>query len=331
MAEVLSQSQIDALLNSMANVDDGQSKDNLSSTGNAVAQDVMADEKATYRKYDFYSPKKFTTDKLKQLKGIYENFARITSSQLNAILGINTEFEVLTVEEQRYHEFANALSESDVMMLTDLELPDGSKNPPMLTHINQVLMVNIIERMLGGMGENTDIDAFYTYTDIELALYEKAMSYIMKPTKDAWSNYINVDISNMRLEVNPSLFQEIRFDEPVAIVMFKCTVQNTEGRMSICIPGTLLTSIFSIIDKRKSVEDFYNNVSGDEKASIVSKMKRTPLTVHADFGVSHLDVRDVCSLKVGDVIDLNKPKDSNIILYVEKRPWFEGKLGVYNN
>lgn len=58
MADVLSQSQIDALLNSMQNTD---------------MEELHEDKKTAkpkYRKYDFYSPKKYTKDKLKMLHSI---------------------------------------------------------------------------------------------------------------------------------------------------------------------------------------------------------------------------------------------------------------------
>ena len=61
MADVLSQSQIDALLHSMQNADVEESK---------VTQPQPT---KTYRKYDFYSPKKYTKDKLKMLKSIKRN------------------------------------------------------------------------------------------------------------------------------------------------------------------------------------------------------------------------------------------------------------------
>ena len=74
MADVLSQSQIDALLNSMQNTD---------------MEELHEDKKTAkpkYRKYDFYSPKKYTKDKLKMLHSIYDNYSRIAASQINGLL-----------------------------------------------------------------------------------------------------------------------------------------------------------------------------------------------------------------------------------------------------
>lgn len=317
MAEVLSQSQIDALLNSMQ----GDSKE--------TKQEEKKQDK-NYKKYDFYSPKKFTKDRMKIIKGIYDNYARIASSQLNGMLRTNCEMETMSVEEQRYYEFSNALSENDIMMLVELELPDASKNPPMLIQISQVLMVNIIDRMLGGMGNDAEIDVAYAYTDIEIALYHKVMQYLLRVIKDAWGNYIALDIGESRLEENPSLFQEISLDDPVAIVILKMKMQGIEGLINICIPGHLLTNIFSIIDKRKHVNGTYDNGIENGREIIMERLKESSLLVKAELGAAELSLSEVCSLQVGDVIDLNKSKDSDIFVYVEERPWFEGKLGIYN-
>lgn len=317
MAEVLSQSQIDALLNSMQDSGGGD-------------QEPQPEKKKTeYRKYDFYSPKKFTKDRLKLIHGIYDNYARIVSSRLSGVLRVNSEIEVLAVEEQRYYEFSNGLSDNDIITLVDLKLPDDSKNPPLLVYINQILMVNMIDRMIGGLGNDSEIDASYTYTDIELALYQRIMGYILSGTTEAWKNYIKLELKNERMEENPSLFQDISLDEPIAIVMLKVQVDDIEGMVSIIIPGTLLTSIFSIIDRRKHVESDYVQDTVSTRAAILSRIKESALTVRADLGEAKVSLKDVYGLRVGDVLDLNKSKDSELSVYVDQDPWFTGKAGVH--
>lgn len=317
MAEVLSQSQIDALLNSMQ------------SGGSEESSEPEKKVENNFRKYDFHSPKKFTKDRLKVIKGIYDNYSRIAASQLNGILRVNCEMEVISVEEQRYYEFSNALAENDIMMQVDLNLPDDSKNPPMLVYINQGLMVNMIDRMLGGMGTESAIDSSYIYTDIEISLYKKIMHHVISVTKDAWSNYIRLDVAEERLEDNPGLFQEISLDEPVAIIIIEVNMQSIQGRIHVCIPGNLLTSVFSIMDKRKHVEGAYDNGLANAKEIIHSRLRESALQVSAQLGQVSVNLSDIYNLKIGDVIDLNKQKDSEILLFVDEEPWFEGQLGVY--
>lgn len=318
MSDVLSQSQIDMLLSAMR---DG---------GDSDAEPAEKEEKE-YKNYDFYSPKKFTKDKLKILKGIYDNYCRIIVSQLNGVLRMNCEMEVISVEEQRYHEFSSALSDNDVMELMVMKLPDESKNPPVVFHISQSLVVNMIDRMLGGEGDDCEADSTYTYTEIELVLYERIMQYFSGAIKDSWKNYIMLSVESQRLEQSPSMFQEIGLDEPVAIIMLNMELSNTSGYINICIPGSLLTNIFSIIEKRRHVEGTYDNGIANSREIILDKLRDSILDMKVELGTAELNFRDVYGLKVDDVIDLNKSRNSEVTVYVAEQPWFEGKLGVHKN
>ena len=111
MAEVLSQSQIDALLSAARS---GEMN---------LGQEEQSTEKK-YRKYDFYSPRKFTKDRLKMIWGVFENYTRMINSRINGLLHTTCEIAVESVEEQRYYEFSNALSDGDVLTLADVEM-DG--------------------------------------------------------------------------------------------------------------------------------------------------------------------------------------------------------------
>ena len=52
-----------------------------------------------------------------------------------------------------------------------------------------------------------------------------------------------------------------------------------------------------------------------------------PMT--GQLGIVKLDMEDLYHLKVGDVIDLNKTKNSAVKLYVGRQPWFTGKMGIF--
>lgn len=97
MADVLSQSQIDALLQSM------QSGEPVPET-QTVVEKKTEEALTKYNKYDFYSPRKFTKEKMKILTSVFENYARILTSQVNGIFRVMTDITVLEVQECRYYE-----------------------------------------------------------------------------------------------------------------------------------------------------------------------------------------------------------------------------------
>ena len=109
MADVLSQSQIDELLNS------------FSSQGTKAFDEI--EEHANNKKiknYDFKMPKKFTKEQLKIIDGIFENYGRILSSYLTGLMRTYCKVEVLQIEEQRYYEFNNALPDYVMMSMINL-------------------------------------------------------------------------------------------------------------------------------------------------------------------------------------------------------------------
>ena len=54
------------------------------------------------------------------------------------------------------------------------------------------------------------------------------------------------------------------------------------------------------------------------------------LTIKAVLGEVSLDVADILNLQVDDIIPLDKSINSNVVLKIEGRPWFDGKLGIFN-
>ena len=261
----------------------------------------------------------------------YDNYSRIFTSQINGLFRVASEVEVVGVEEQRFYEFGNALNDSDVLTVAEVELPDRSSNPPMLIHISPMLMASMIDRILGGTGTDLTIDMSYTYTDIELALYEKIIKYPVAIMNDVWAGYINVNAKFDYIEENPSMFQGISVDETVVIVMLHISMNEIEGTMNICIPGTLLSNIFEIIDKTKHLAKKNDSIlHRNSKEDILESIRESKMDVMAQLGVARLSLDDVYNLHVGDVIDLNKPQDSLVSLFIEGQPWFSGQLGVHN-
>ena len=317
MAEVLSQSQIDALLNSMQN-------------GGGTEAKKEEEPQIKYKKYDFYSPKKYTKDKLKMLQNIYDNFARIASSQINGLFKVTSEVEVMGVEEQRYYEFGNALSDTDVMTIARVTLQGEMQKVPMLIHIAPEIMISMIDRMTGGMGTD-QIPSSYIYTDIEVALYQRIIKYFLNINKDVWATHLKLDVEFDRLEENPSMFQGISVDEAVVIIMLSVQMQGLSGILNICIPGTLMSEIFDVIDKTKHFADVDDsNLRKGSREDILDSIENSELDIMAQLGIARLSLDDVYNFQVGDVINLNKPKDSDVTLHIAGQPWFTGQLGVHN-
>lgn len=315
MADVLSQSEIDALLNTM-----------LSGGADSVMTETEQPEKK-YRKYDFSSPKKFTKDRIKMLNGIFDTYTRIINSRLNARLRTNCVISVESIEEQRYYEFSNALTEGDVLALINVEMKGKVEEVPVMFYLSTPTGLAIMDYLLGGDGSmDYDVPSDYSFTDVELHLYEDVVSDMVSVMGTSWESYLPINFTYNRTEVNPTLNQLIGLDEIIVIVDIRAQFQNASGQMRICLPGEMLSNIFAEISK----ENPTRRASAENKADeIFDSLRDSELEIVAELGSTQLSLRDVYQLHVGDVIDLGQPQTSPIYLGIGGYHWFTGQIGTH--
>ena len=314
MAEVLSQSQIDALLAAAQSggLDEGPKKEEST--------------EKKYKKYDFFSPRKFSKDRLKILNSIYENYTRVINSRLNAMFHSTCEIEVGSIEELHYYEFSNALREGDVLALAKIDREDLQEEYPILVHLATPLLT-MMDRMMGGEGEPDDnLDPDYKLTDLELNMYADIIKDMLDFLGRSWENYITLKFSYVRTETNPTLVQLIGYDDTVVIVGLDIRFPNSSGRLSMCLPGEMLTNIFTEISKQTG----HRSTGEDKSEEIFDSLRDSDLEIIAELARTKLQLSDIYHLNVGDVVDIKQPKDAPIFLNISGRRWFDGRMGIYN-
>ena len=322
MAEVLSQSQIDALLNSMRSGGDAADK----------AEEKQPEKK--YRKYDFTTPRKFTKDRLKMLNGIFENYTRVISSRLNAQLRTSCTIEVESIEEQKFYEFNNALMEGDVLAMVNITVhsreadgKDVQAEDPVMVYLSTPTALGMMDRMMGSEDDVIhDIPLGYAYTDLELQLYELLLKDIVGLMGSSWENYVPITFEYERTQVNPTLVTLLNLDETVVLVDMKLTFGGSEGRMSVVLPGNVLMSVFGEVSRETMGR---KAASEDNSGEIFEQLRDSTLEIVAELGDTELSLSDIYHLSVGDVLDLGRPKDSPVFLEIGGYQWFTGRMGTH--
>lgn len=312
MAEVLSQSQIDELLNNL-------------NRGEIDIQEIESNEKKI-KEYDFRSPKKITKETTKLINGIYESYCRFLSSQFTSMLRLMCDITVEQVEESRFNEYNNALEDSVLMGLVNVKYPDGTvSDSKIFMEFSRSLSFVIIDRLLGGSGEEYDIDR--DYSDIELTLLGKLFDKIVPKMGKTWENTIEMYTEFEKIETNARFIQSINYNDAVEIVILNAVINNLSGKITICIPSMLLdeiskkSNIFAKNKKKKADLE-------DQKQAIMDSLKTTDLTVTGVLGKAEASLYDIINMKIGDVIVLDKGIKSDVDVNVDGEKWFEGKWGI---
>ena len=240
------------------------------------------------------------------------------------------EIQVSTIEERRYYEFSNALKDTDIPGFSGFDAPGRKGEQASSDAYHAAYHAGFYGPDDGRRGDDADVSSDYVYTEIERALYSNIMSYLSEGLGDAWSNYVNMEFCYRHIEDNPTMLQVIGVDETVVIVILEVKGEDGNGgRISICLSGDLLTDILTIYDRRTYREKNTNFV--DMSEHIMDSLNQSPVDISVKLGSVVITMKDLRELREGDIINLNKPKDSLVAVDVAKRPWFEGHIGQHKN
>lgn len=317
MAEILSQSQIDELLNNL-------------SSGDVDIKEIEVNEKKV-KEYDFRSPKKITKETIKLLKGIYENYCRMLSSRLTSMLRLMCDVTVEQVEESIFHEYNNALDDYVLMGLVNVGYPDNSiSDSQILMDVSKPLSFVVIDRLLGGSGE--EYENIRDYTDIELSLLGNMLKQVVPMMGDSWEGTIELKTELAKIETNSRFIQSINYNDTVVIVVLNVALNESTGKITICMPSSIIgevmkkANVFSKTNKKKmdqSVEE--------QKESIMDSIKSSKLTITGVLGKAQATLKDIVDMQVGDLIILDKAVNSYVDVNVDGEKWFDGTWGTKKN
>lgn len=316
MAEALSQSQIDALLNKMR------------TGGVDEVEQEEVEQKSKEKEYDFASPKKFTKDQLKSLNSLYENFARVASSYITSVIRDVCEVDVVQIEEQRYYEYSNALPDNALVAMIGFKPQSPQYDETMLMFdMATSFGYCLVDRMLGGTKK---VEApSRDYTEIELSVLNHCMQQITKYLQESWCNNFAVDMNMQSIETNGRLLQAFAPQETVVIVTFEIKSETIDATANICMPAENLEKIINSFSIRysKTVRQQNKDEEQQKRTAVLEYLKDSNVTVEAILDSCYMDLGSIMNLKPNDIIGLNRKITDNITLMVEGSPWFEAKFG----
>lgn len=320
MADVLSQSQIDALLNS------------FSSEGTKAFDEIEEQSKEQkIKNYDFKMPKKFTKEQLKVIDGIFENYSRVLSSYLTGLMRIYCKVEVLSIEEQVYYEFNNALPDYVMMSMINMGITDDDvMETNSIMEISNPIAFSMMDRLMGGSGAYVEQNR--DFTEIEVGLFASVMSRMAGLLKEPWGTYIDINPTISTIETNARVMQSIPPDEVVILVVLEMEIKDVKNTMTFCIPAINLESIMAKFGDRwsRGTKKLDPKKEKERRVSLLEAIKDSELKIDAVLCETKLDLFDVLTMQPGDVIPLNMPIDSNVTVKIGSNVWFDGKLGIKN-
>ncbi|MEG0805174.1 MAG: flagellar motor switch protein FliM [Lachnospiraceae bacterium] len=297
MGEVLSQNEIDSLLQAL-------------SSGELDVEEIKEDSVRQAKNYDFARPAKFSKEHLRTLEIIFEHYGRLLSTNLPVYLRKNIQVEIMNSEAVTYSEFSNALSNPVLLGIVNFSPLKGN----IIMELADNLGYAMVDRMLGGAG--VPLEKSREFSEIELLIIERILTICINLLHEPWQNVVDVRPRLERIETNSQFAQIISPSEMIAIVTINLKIGDVEGLMNICLPYLTLESV---MDKLNTKYWYSTMQEKDEKTyleAIEGLIEKAPIPVKAVLGTSVISVNDFINLQLGDIIRLDTKIDGELDVFI---------------
>ena len=320
--DVLSQSEVESLLNAMDTDESPTAAPTSASEPQAPAPIERPREKIT--PYDFKRPERVGKEQMRALQTLHEGFGRNFGASLSALLRSIVEVKLTSVDQLTYSEFVFSLENPTCFNLLKAHPLEGS----LILDINPSILFPIIDRLLGG-GRETSPVARRPMTEIELRLVSRITTLFLEEMKNAWANVLDLKLAVERVESNPQLVQIVPPNEVVILVSFELSVGDTRGMMNLCIPFNSIERIASKLTVN-SWAGYQKQAATPETMQFISQsLKGSAVEVVAQLAETVVSTEDLIGLHVGDIITTRKDIHDALTIMVEGVPKFRATVGQH--
>ena len=312
MNEVLSQDEIDQLLTAI-------------SSGDSETDDFKpVSDTRKIKIYDFKRPDKFSKEQLRTVSNMHETFARLTTTSLSAQLRSLVHVHVASVDQLTYEEFIRSIPTPTTLAVVNMDPLKGNA----VLEIDPTITFCMIDRLFGGRGTTTG-NKNRDLTDIEQSVMEGIIVRILANMREAWTQVIDLRPRLGQIETNPQFAQIVPPSEMVVLVTLEMKVGEEEGMMNFCIPYLTIEPIISKLSSQFWFSSVRRSSTTQYLGTLKEKLSSVEMDVVAEVGSIDLPIREVLSLRAGDVVRLSNIRVGDpLTLSVGNRKKFYCQPGV---
>lgn len=315
MKQVLSQQEIDSLLNAL---DTGE-----------IDTENLEEKKDNIRSYDFRRPVKLSKEYMNSLYMVFENFAKIVGNLLASQLNVEVDVDLGVIEQISFDEFIRSIPKMTLLGVFKSKPLTGMQ----VIELHPRFCMQVIELVCGGI-ENTNRGVVEEikedFTDIELGILGETIAIILQGFESAWQDIVEMDAVIENIDTNSHMIQSMSPNEPVVLISLTLKVLESSSFMNICIPFASFEHILDKLSFRSWFDLESEEGNQSEREILKDRIISSTVELLVGLGSSKITVNDFLSLEKGDILQLATEVDEPLKMYIEGQPHFLIKPGLYN-
>lgn len=322
---MLAQSEIDALLSGAIGFDQKNGEDNINlPEGSHQAGESGSDGKRERKiqAYNFWSPARFSKDQIRAVELVHEDLSERLTTSLPTFLRTNVRPRLVHIEQGRFHDFVKDFPQNTLFHLISLAPLPGHMVLTMSHNVSYL----ILEQRLGGKIEGKFTER--TLTEIDQSLLRGLVEHMLGDMKGAWSKVVSLEPSLEDSTVNQHWVQMIMGNERVLLLTLEINIQGVAGTMSLFLPFNTLKPITEVLNPHIWIAGRKEQQQDPVARQLAMQaMLKAVVPVTVMLGSADMPLKDLMSLSIGDVIELDTLIDNPLVVKVANKKQFHARVG----
>ncbi|MEI6464584.1 MAG: FliM/FliN family flagellar motor switch protein [Verrucomicrobiota bacterium] len=270
--------------------------------------------------YDFRNPAFLSEVELRRLRLLHEDFIRYLSARLSLYLRMEFGLKMAKLTTVAFSKFTESLPNPTHLCLFKVEPLVGVG----ILDVNPRLALTIADRLLGGRGHSVKSERYLT--EIEIALVEDVIVILLEEWCAQWKTEQELRPVIIGHENNGRFLQTSTKDAIVLAMALEANFGDCSEQIQIGIPYYTIEPIVKQMHVRRQKDTAMPQTN--KRATWQSSYDRISIPVRAEWQPFELTLRELCSLGVGDVIELQPTMLNETRVLLNGMPTFVGTVGL---
>jgi flagellar motor switch protein FliM len=323
MAQILSQDEVDALLQGLETEDMQIEAPSLQQEEVAGSPQTAKPTAREVRAYDFSHSEASFRGRLPGLEIIFSKFTRRLRNIFASELGKSADAGFDSMDVVLYEDLIKRLPLPSSIHLVRLEPLRGLG----VFVIEARLAYAMIDIFFGGSGQRVTMVEGRDFTPIETNFLGKFVSKMLIGMEEAWQPVVQLTGHYLRSEVNPYLLGATAMGDTMVMATYKIDMAYATGDILFSFP---FSAIDELRGRLKSPFPIPEGDTEETRARLHSHLLEVEVSLQAVVDVIELSIQEILSLRPGDLIQVDPQGMERTELWVEGKPAFCGR-GAQNN
>lgn len=309
MSDLLSQDEIDALLNGVEGGDVATGNDQ------PVAVDAVSP-------YDFTQQDRIVRGRLPTLEMVNDRFARFFRTGVFNVLRKTCDVSVLGVKMVKFTEYVHGLAVPTNLNLVRIKPLRGTA----LVVFEPRLVFTVIDNFFGGDGRYHARIEGRDFTATENRVIQIMLGELFSAMTEAWAPVLDLQFEYQNSEINPQFANIVSPTETVVVSRFQVELDGIGGEIHLTMPYAMVEPIRTLLDA--GVQSDRVDRDGRWADSLHEEILDAEVGLSSLLLETRLSIGEFLHLRPGDVIPVQLPELTTV--YAEDVPLFRGYYGQSN-